>query len=349
MLAETPGNDFPRSEQAPQETTGALAGDLGQPHISDGVPAQGTLRVEVIRGGEVELERVSRCEPPAVEVVGTSGIADFSRLSPRCADACIYCGSTLALSREHVICRALGGKTTIPRGSCKECQRITSRFETVVVRGPLRMVRWVQGMPSESRHKNVPDTVTVTITTNGMPRSIRVPRSDAPILLPFPVFRPPQYVGRRVSGLEMIGAALCSFGADPAEFAKKYGAEELEMRMGATDALAFAQLLAKTAYANAYVCGQLERLEDPGDLVRAMMKEPNALGRFVGTEPEPYRKYPGVLHRLSIHELPEHRLLVSQVQLFSNAGAPSYIVVLGGLRDDDHGSVGSEGSDQAGR
>jgi len=109
----------------------------------------------------------------------------------------------------------------------------------------------------------------------------------------------------------------------------------LELKVTDNDAVAFARLIAKIAYASAYALGQLHRLKDKSELVMAMMKQPNAIGRFVGSIPRPYQQYLGLQHRISIDVVPENRLLCSTVQLFASAGAPSYIVVLGTLNEDD--------------
>jgi len=294
-----------------------------------------TTKVELIRDGRVHWETVTESEIPNVEVADPTEIADFSKLRIKTADACIYCGSTVQLSREHILAYALGGTTTITGGSCEECRKITHAFETAVLRGPMRMTRYIQGMPSGTKHKDAPETLPVEVTVNGSKIKINAPRNEALILLPFPIFEPPGYLVPGKSELKLIGAVTGSFGADPNEFGKRYGAQHLQLKVSGYDAVAFARLVAKTAYANAYVQDQLQRLKNTPDLVRAMMKEPNTIGRFVGTVPEPYQKYPGLRHRLSIHIMPEHRLLFSTVQLFASAGAPSYIVVLGTLRDDD--------------
>lgn len=94
-------------------------------------------------------------------------------------------------------------------------------------------------------------------------------------------------------------------------------------------------MLAKIAYANAHANGQLRRLKDKSRLVRVMLEVPNRIGRFVGTLPSPFKKYPGLQHRISMHETPETKLLFSEIQLFASAGAPTYVVVLGTLNDDE--------------
>jgi hypothetical protein len=294
-----------------------------------------TTKTELIRDGRVHWATVTKSEVPNVEVADPTGIADFSKLQTKPADECIYCGSTMRLSREHVLAYALGGTTTIPRGSCEECRKITHEFETAVLCGPMQIVRYIQGMSSGTRHKDVPETIPVRVTVNGSQTKIDVPREEAPILLPFPIFEPPVYLEPGKSELRLTGMVTGSFGVDPNEFGKRHGAERLELKVSRNDAIAFARLVAKTAYANAYVQGQLQRLKNRPELVQAMLKEPNTIGRFLGTAPEPYKKYPGLQHRLSIHIIPEHRLLYSIVQLFASTGAPNYIVVLGTLRDGD--------------
>lgn len=200
----------------------------------------------------------------------------------------------------------------------------------------MRMVRYIQGMPSGTKHKDVPETIPVKVTINGSEANIDAPRKEAPIFLPFPLFEPPGYLEEPTrSELKLAGVVTGSFGADPKEFGKRHGAQKLQLKVSGNDVVAFARLVAKTAYANAYAYGQLKRLKNRLELVRAMMREPNTIGRFVGTVPEPYKKYPGLQHRISIHIMPEHRVLYSTVQLFASVGAPTYIVVLGTLNDDD--------------
>jgi hypothetical protein len=294
-----------------------------------------TMKTELIRKRKVRWADETSPEVPTVAVAEATGIADLSKLQGKPAGACIYCGSRMRLSREHVLAYGLGGVTTIPRGSCEGCRKITSEFETAVLRGPMRMVRYIQGMPSATKHRDVPETVRVKVAVNGIQRSINVPRREAPILLPFPIFEPPLYLGAGKSELRLAGMVTGSFGIDPDEFAKKLGATELELKVSKNDAVAFARLVAKTAYAYAHIQGELQRLKNCRELVQAIMKEPNAIGRFVGTAPQPFIKYPGLQHRISIHIMPERRLLYATVQLFAGAGAPNYIVVLGTLRDDD--------------
>lgn len=294
-----------------------------------------TIHIKSIRNGQLHWEEGNRTANPVVEVIATAdGLTDFSRIPTEAAGACIYCGSQAGLSREHVLAFALGGTTTIPKGSCESCQKITHEFETAVLRGPMQMVRYIQSMPSRTKHQDAPQSVTLQVTVKGKEQEIEVPRDEAPILLAFPTFEEPSYLTGGDPRLRLNGLVTGSYGVDPKEFCRKYGAEKIQVTSEGNTPVAFARLLAKTAYANAYINKQLDRLKNKSELVSAMLHEPDTIGRFVGTCPEPYLKREGVQHYLGIHELLEQRVLYSTVQLFASSAAPTYVVVLGELRPE---------------
>jgi hypothetical protein len=290
------------------------------------------IQAKIIRNGQPHWEEVMRGRKSIVEISTAEELADFSKIATKPANACIYCDSQVDLSREHVLAFALGGITTIPKGTCKSCQKITQRFETEVLRGPMQMVRYITNIQSRTKYKGVPKTVSFRVTINGKEQKIEVPRDEAPILLAFPTFDEPTYLIDGDPTLKLNGLATGTYGVDPIEFAEKLGAESISITSSDNKPVAFARLLAKTAYANAFINGQISRLKNKSELVNAMMHEPNTLGRFVGTLPQPYLKRK-VRHYLGIHELLGQRVLYSTVQLFASSGAPTYIVVLGTLRE----------------
>lgn len=292
---------------------------------------EGTTKVEIIRDGEVRWETVTAAEQPSIVLADTSDISDFSRLKTESSKVCIYCGSIVGLTREHILPYALGGTVTIPSGSCERCREITSAFETAVLRGPMRMVRYIQSAPSRSKHRDVPKTIPVTITLDGREVLIQVIRDEAPILLPFPIFAPPDDYSAISAELKLVGVATGSFGADPEAFAKRHGSKEIELKIVNSDAIAFARMVAKIAYATAQATGDLDRVKNKFDLVRAMMEEPNTIGRFVGTLRPPFKKYPGVQHRIFLRETDAPKVMIAEIQLFARVGAPTYVVVLGTL------------------
>ena len=161
-------------------------------------------------------------------------------------------------------------------------------------------------------------------------------RDEAPILLPFPIFDRPDYFNSSRPELQLVGIATRSFGADPEAFAKRHGSTEIEIKIGRSDAVAFARMLGKIAYGFAHVSNQLSRLKDKYRLARAILLEPNGLGRFVGTLPAPFQKYPEVQHRMSLRETSDSKLMFAEIQLFASAASPAYAVILGELKNDDH-------------
>ena len=152
-------------------------------------------------------------------------------------------------------------------------------------------------------------------------------------MLYFPEFSPPGIVtGKRGSGIDLIGVAVVYFGPSPEECARRLGAEGLTLEPPPYEPVPFAKMLAKIGFATAYAEGALTRIEEPSPAIPAILGETDDIGYWVGTMTGAYRKYPGLLHRVAVHENLEHGLLVAEVQLFASSGAPSYGVVLGELR-----------------
>jgi len=93
--------------------------------------------------------------------------------------------------------------------------------------------------------------------------------------------------------------------------------------------LALARTLAKIAYGWAWRDGVVEKLEGTDQLVNAFMSQPDQIGAYVGTKPPPYEHYQGVQLRIEYKLSMPSQLVYMEVQLFADAGAPVYEVVLG--------------------
>lgn len=88
---------------------------------------------------------------------------------------CIYCGSTNNLTDEHIVPFGLGGNLELPKSSCKECARITSKFELAVLRGSMRPARIYREIQSRNNHSDAPTNFPVVIESGGITRTIQVP------------------------------------------------------------------------------------------------------------------------------------------------------------------------------
>lgn len=291
-----------------------------------------SLRVASIKGEVIIFDDTIQAEPPLIVEAGLEGLSDFSKSLPTAADSCIYCGSVSNRTREHVVPYALGGTVTIPKGSCSSCQNITQGFERSVLRGPMKMARYIQGLPSRKGYANTAKTIAWKVTIDGRNQSIDVPIEESPVLLAFPLFEEPTFLSDVESGLKVKGIATVNFGIEPRAFADRVGATQIQFTSGDHSPVAFAQMIAKIAYTNAYINGQICRLKDPKPLVDAMLYKPDGIGGFVGTASGPYVRRCGVSHYIGLHEVQDRPVLFSTVQLFAASGAPTYLVVLGELR-----------------
>lgn len=67
-------------------------------------------------------------------------------------------------------------------------------------------------------------------------------------------------------------------------------------------------------------------------LLNSLLGISDDIGRWVGTLNKPLQAHPGLLHRLLFLEEKEKKLLLVEVQLFSNSQTPSYVVIIGNTK-----------------
>lgn len=64
---------------------------------------------------------------------------------------CIYCGDTKSsLGKEHIIPLCLYGTIVLPRSSCKECEKITSKIEREAAEKLFHSIRLIHNFPSRN-------------------------------------------------------------------------------------------------------------------------------------------------------------------------------------------------------
>jgi hypothetical protein len=269
-------------------------------------------------------------QPRPVETVerSTHGITPFPRGSVRTVGCCIYCGSTDSLSDEHVLPFGLGGPSWISKASCLPCARQTSLVELRVLRGALRIVRAAWGMPSRTKNKGAALDVPVEVLRGDTWEQVRLERSIAPLLMPFPQYAPPRYrTGATGTGIELVGFYTVNFGADPSAVASSLSTKGLRLQVNGESYDAFARMLGKIAYAQAAAEGRVGH-QDALPIVRSILGLDNDIGRWVGMVNEASETYAGLLHRVRLAEQEGTGVLRAAVQLFAAAGAPSYEVIV---------------------
>lgn len=296
-----------------------------------------TQTVRVIRDGKVVREETLEGAPPEVRAGDPAGLSDMNRMASVKAGFCIYCGSTEQLGREHIVPYALGGTLTITEGSCEGCRKKTHAFETDVLTGPMRMVRYIQNLPSSTKHRSVPETVELFVKLGDeAEQRIEVPIAKAPIFLAFYEFGEPKYLDpSRGANLETGAVVTGSYGQDPSQVLSELSAKGMTIVGPPMRPVAFARMIAKIAYCFAFAQGHIRKLENASELINAFMEEPDTIGRFVGSIPPPFTKYEGVGIRFAIKVLESERMAYAEVQLFAASGAPTYVVVLGRVKDGE--------------
>jgi hypothetical protein len=194
----------------------------------------------------------------------------------------------------------------------------------------MRNARYIQGLPSRSKHGNADKNIQLEVWRNGVGIIEEFPTDQAPILLSLSTFGIPKYFADQSEDLRMSlhGAVTLAFGADPEDFMKAIGAQKISLPVGWSTPVAFARMVAKVAYCMAWIAGILPSVADTKPLVRAFLNQPDELGRFVGTLPEPFVRHPGQQTRVEF-KANNQGLIYAEVQVFAEAGAPTYLVVLG--------------------
>jgi hypothetical protein len=246
---------------------------------------------------------------------------------------CIYCGITKDLRREHIIPYALGSDASLPKATCQDCAKVTSEFERIVLRGTFWPVRSFLNLKSRTKHKNAPKTEPLTISIKQNEQKIEYPLDKAPILLPLPLFTLPGYLDPvgYTHGIRLSGQATIIFGSNPEKTSKELGADRIRITKE-FNPVAFARMIAKIAYSMAYAEGNLNLLIEKPKIISSILGIQDDIGFWVGTSPTLIEENSKLLHRISFIEDFRSGLLFSEVQLFADSQAPSYLVVLGELK-----------------
>ena len=249
---------------------------------------------------------------------------------------CIYCGSTVALSDEHVVPLGLGGRFVLPDASCSDCSEKTSKFERTCQRtmyGPLRLL---YGLPTR-RKKGRPQTLRLKVkhAPDKDWEYLPVPQERYPFLITFPYLGMPGIL----TGLPKTAAAaavtkrLWIRGASPShdfhalleKLVAELGVHSI-MPVAKADVEAFCRLLAKIAYSFAVAELGGHPFESPligyasgGDLSHCL----HYIGSREAEEPPTE-----TLHDLAVLNGPPSAPLVVRIRLLSRLGTPTYYAVV---------------------
>ncbi len=261
---------------------------------------------------------------------------DFSKRKYRPVGRCIYCGyceSQENLSREHIIPFGLSGTTYLPKASCQVCRDITQKFEEEVLRGPMWPVRAKLKLKSR-RPEDAPTTLPLQIVRENGEETIFLPLEEHPLILFMPKFNPPACLTGQNNhkGVTVTGYYAISFGVKPETVATRLKIKEFRVN-SKYEYVAFARMIAKIGFS--FAVGELgiDSFKEVF-VIPSILGKIDEIGRWVGIGDSEPSKYENLLHRVSIGIFPETKLLYATVQLFANSDTPSYLVVVGSVKDD---------------
>jgi hypothetical protein len=172
---------------------------------------------------------------------------------------CIYCGVTEGrLTDEHIMPKSFGGTRTLLKATCDDCQSRTSKFETLLLKGPvgsanpgmLYNLRVASGMPSRrGSTKSALLRQWKRNTTTGEVIEEMVDPNDYVGVVMFPILPEPDCVtgASHLRGIEIEGIEWMQYvsNSEKAEKGYEYGSS---VRSKQGD---FPRLLAKIAYGTA--------------------------------------------------------------------------------------------------
>lgn len=242
---------------------------------------------------------------------------------------CIYCRRReLKLADEHIVPLSLGGAHIIKNANCRECAKITSRFELEVARNMWGGARKSYGLPSR-RKKSWPKNIALDDIANPG-HKIVLPYNEYPAAMIFYLMKTAGVLLALPEEVDQSGSWQFRAIVDEAKintFESKYPGRLTAKFKHVPDS--FGRLIAKIGY------GQILCSLDPDDFdpicLPYILGKKSNLSHIVGGRwsiPEPGI---GVDYELKSHciETTDKVLLIAEVRLVSNCHTPVYHAVVG--------------------
>jgi len=116
-------------------------------------------------------------------------IRPFETITGDAVGYCIYCGGTDGLSKEHIVPYFLAGGFTLPKASCKECSKITQKFEEALSYTFFFALRRRYNIQRRSKRGSV--SYPIILKQNGQDSKRSIPFSQLPAVVVWPFFDEP--------------------------------------------------------------------------------------------------------------------------------------------------------------
>lgn len=241
---------------------------------------------------------------------------------------CIYCRATQKpLQTEHIVPYGLNGPWELLEASCMECAKITSAFESDVLRNMLLAARTRLHFPTRHKH-NRPERFSLTIKRRGREETIQVPLKVHFTAMMLPIFALPAGLDQRryKKGIDLVGMVTIQVGSPPAQqVAKSLGTKTLAVSV-TYQPVAFARLLAKIAYGFTVAVYGLNTIRE-AYVLPSIMGKSDDVGRWVGCSTNNSLAPSNDLHKIELSSI--NGEIHCNVRLFARFNAPEYSVIVG--------------------
>lgn len=252
---------------------------------------------------------------------------------------CVYCGNRQRkLGKEHVVPFGLGGRIILPKASCisadpknePACSDITREIEQQCLRPMFGNLRIRLDMPSRNPDER-PDLVRVNVGHGDgdkwrQEQTLDVPVEDFPRALVLPTLAPPRALTKDTAGDWNGSVWTHVVEEDLDDFHRKYGCWP---EVAKVHPLFFLRMIAKIAHA--WTCG-VEGVKNFRPLLTDLiLGKTEVIRDFIGSEPSYPPAEPGRSHglRTDYYRVNGVDYVGANVRLFSDFGAPEYIVIVG--------------------
>ncbi len=112
----------------------------------------------------------------------------------RVVNKCIYCGSAVNLTDEHIVPFGLEGVTQLKKASCLCCNKITSPLEAHVLGHYLGKTRAALKMRHRHKKRKRKTHYAIDVHQGDKSSKLTLPIGEQPGILIFPVFDEPTYI-----------------------------------------------------------------------------------------------------------------------------------------------------------
>lgn len=235
---------------------------------------------------------------------------------------CIYCGASPVNGDEHIIPDWLGGRWILPDASCRKCEGMTSAIEGAALRGIFNGSRNYLGIAKRRARERAKGTW-MPVNIRGSNASSRLPATDLPAFLIFPVLDKPGVLGGE-PGVRMFWTLELNM---PWSKLRDRGINKVNFVM---DFYKFSQFLAKIAHS--FVAAEIGLTNfTPLLLDMITRKNPMEPYLFIGSELEPTAF---TLHtlRLARFSMEGVDYVGARIRLFAHLNTPTYVVIAGTLK-----------------